>query len=674
MGYDRHAVVGQSQDRAGEVRAPAVVERVLLAGAAIAALVGQYQLTHHRATWQLAAGLWIGALVAFLWLVIESPREDRPDPPVWHIEPEGWQRWRTLLVAAGLACSALAGRLAVQRPNTEGFADLVALWLVGVALVVIAFLPGRGQWRAPGPPGGGETAPGWDAAVALAIVGAAFALRFWDLGGIPRNLGGDEGTCALDGLALLDGRLGNPFATGWFGFPNLSFIPFGLAAKVLGNTIFAVRLPTVILGTAAVLGTYLLGRELWGRWVGLVSASLLAVGHFHLHYSRLAVNNIFDTTVASLAFWLMARGFRTRSTGLMASAGLLLGLGWYGYLGARLAGVIAVAWVGWRAMVERGFLRVHWRRILIVGVAALVVMMPLVLFYLDNPAQLTSRTNQVGIFSSGWLENEVEITGLSAARIFADQVRKSVLGFNYTLDRVFWYMPQIPLLDWVSAALLLFGLVWSAARWRDPGSILLLLWFWSAVFFGWILTENPPSSMRMIIVAPVLALLVAFGLESWSELARSIFGCGRRCRAAATVAVGAVIAILNLHFYFAVYTPKRIYGNPNAELATDLAGYLVEHDDVRPLYMVGAPWLYWEFGTTRFLAPRVRGIDVPPPGESEDFEFDVTHGARFVVIPERIDELETIQQANPGGSIRRFVSEVDGRTMCTLYEIGPPAS
>jgi hypothetical protein len=577
-------------------------------------------------------------------------------------------------MVAGLACSTVAGRRALARPNAESFGDLAVLWVIGIALVAAAFLPLVGRRRSRVDTATLATGRWWERVGVFTIVVSGFVVRLWDLGRIPRNLGGDEGTFALEGLTLLDGRLGNPFAIGWFGFPNLSFMPFGLAAKVLGNTSLAIRLPAVFFGAAAVLGTYLLAREIWGRRIGAVAASMLAVGHFHLHYSRLAVNNVFDTTVATFAFWLLARSLRTRATGTAAAAGFLLGLGWYGYLGARLAGVIAVAWVGWKAATEGGFIAVQWRRILAVAVASLVVMIPLLITYIDDPAQLTARTNQVGIFSSGWLEREAEITGLSAGRIFADQVRKSILGFNHTLDRVFWYMPQIPLMDWVGSALLVFGLVWSALRWRDPGSILLLLWFWGSVFFGWILTENPPSSMRMVMVAPALALLSTRGLEAWLDLARSAFGCGERCRIVATVAVITVVAALNLHFYFSVYTPKRIYGNPNAELATDLSGYLVTVDDDRPLYMIAAPWFYWEFGTTRFLTPAVRGIDVPPLGEGGDVEFDLSRGARFVVIPERIDELAAIRQAHPGGSIRSFVSEVNGRTMCTLYEIGPPTS
>jgi 4-amino-4-deoxy-L-arabinose transferase-like glycosyltransferase len=591
---------------------------------------------------------------------------------VWRPAPEPLRWWRLGPILAGLVCSVVVGRIALQRPETESFCDVFLLWVLGIVLVMAAFFDfgwlrdRRGELA--------STIRGHMPeifGVAMVVLAAA-VFRFADLEHIPGNLGGDEGTWGAEGLALLEGRFGNPFATGWFGFQNMSFIPWGLSAKIFGNSVAALRLPSALIGTAAVLAVYLLGRELWGRRTAAVGAVLLAFGHFHIHYSRLAVNNIFDTLVAASAFWLLVLGLRTRRTGPMVAAGVILGLGWYGYLGARLAGIIAVVYVGWRALVERGFLRVHWRRILVVGVSALVVIVPLLMLYIDEPELLTSRTNQVGIFSSGWLERELEITGDGTAKILAEQARESVLGFHYTLDRVFWYFPGVPLLDFVGAVLLVIGLGWAVAGWRDHRHMLLLLWFWLAVFFGWFLTENPPSSMRLIIAAPAIALLAAAGLRGLLRIAGSLSSGGDRRWTVATVVVVAVVAALNLHFYFRVYTPKRIYGNPSAEVATVLARYLVEVGDDLPLYFMGSPWIYWDFGTNRYLVPDVDGIDLSPDEDGELPQVDVSRGARFVVLKHRSADLKTLRARYPDARETSIVSDADGRVMYWLYEVAPP--
>jgi hypothetical protein len=631
-------------------------------------LAGQWMLTYHRASWQLAVGLWLagGGVLSILRLRLPTGMPVTPDR--WEPTTERIAPWRLAVLSGALVGSSIVGRAALVRPDDLDFTDLTAFWLLAILVTAVAF-GSTDSWRRDWSRVRALVRSDRGELLAVAVtVATAFAVRVWHLGRIPANLSGDEGTWGCEGLALLDGRIGNPFETGWFGFHNLSFMPWGLSAKLLGNTTAALRLPSVLLGTCAVLATYLLARELWDRRLALAAAALLAFGHFHMHYSRLAVNNIFDTVVAPLAFWLLVRGLRLRRDDLAVSAGLVLGLGWYAYLGARVASIVAVAYVAFRCLGERGFLRTHWRRILLVGLAALVVMLPLLMVYADRPHLLTERSNQVGIFSSGWLEREVGYTGRGVVPILADQFRRALLGFHYTLDRVFWYYPSIPLLDFVSATLLTFGLAWSPLRRRDHGTVLIVLWLALAVFFGWMITENPPSSMRLVIAAPALALIAAWGLRHLTEMAGPLFGASDRRIGVVAAGVVVIVCLLNLHFYFSVYTPKRVFGNPDSEIATVLAGRL-DVDDPRPVYLFGPPLLYWEFGTFKFLVPEVDGRDVPPEDEEPDFEFDVSRGARFVAMSERRDELEAITERYPGGVESTVTSTVDDRLLYVMYDL-----
>jgi hypothetical protein len=142
-----------------------------------------------------------------------------------------------------------------------------------------------------------------------------------------------------------------------------------------------------------------------------------------------------------------------------------------------------------------------------------------------------------------------------------------------------------------------------------------------------------------------------------------------------------VIAVLNLHYYFAVYTPTRVYGNPTAEVATELGRYLAQQDDdadnkhpcvgcsIR-VYFYGAPFMYWDFGTLRFMARGVEGVDVPSPGEGELVP-DLTRGALFVFLSERLSELEDIRARYPDGVETPVYSSASGRLLYLLYEVAP---
>ncbi|MBL7063553.1 MAG: glycosyltransferase family 39 protein [Anaerolineae bacterium] len=583
---------------------------------------------------------------------------------------------RALAAAGGATFSLLAGYLALRRPPTDDFSALLWLWLTGVVWFLLAFAPSfsvKEAW---------PRLIHWlrnhriELAGLAALLLVALAVRAVDLEHIPVNVGGDEGTWGMESLAMFDGRLANPFGARWFAFPSMSFLAWGLSMRLFGETVAGLRMLSALLGAASVLTTFLLARELWGQRVAWLTAILLAFGHYHVHYSRLAVNNIADAFFVTLALWLLVRGLSSRRPYHFALAGAVMGLGWYGYLGARLVGVIVAlylaAWSVGRVVSRSGGQLVigHWSLVIGLG-AALVVAAPLLLHYVKHPYDFDAGANRVSIFASGWLAREQEITGRSATSLLLQQFWKSITAFHHTLDPTFWYRPSIPLLDVVSGVLFILGMVWVVVFWRRPANGLLLLWFWLALILGWVVTENPPSSQRLVIVAPALALLVALGLNWLMELGQRVRSGSRRLWDGVGVLLLVVVTVLNLHYYFVTYTPTRVYGNPTAEVTTDLARYLMQQDDDYVVYFHGPPWIYWDFGTLRFMARGVDGVDVPPPDEGEAPVPDPTWGMRFVFTPLRLEELDGVQARYPGGTTQSFYSTADGRLLFTLYEVPP---
>ncbi len=62
-------------------------------------------------------------------------------------------------------------------------------------------------------------------------------------------------------------------------------VPF---IKILGLNEFATRLPAALLGVLTVLTVYLLAQEIFNKKVGLISALLLSVSPWHIHFNRIA--------------------------------------------------------------------------------------------------------------------------------------------------------------------------------------------------------------------------------------------------------------------------------------------------------------------------------------------------------------------------------------------------
>ncbi|MDY7078671.1 MAG: glycosyltransferase family 39 protein [Chloroflexota bacterium] len=645
-------------------------ERLLLVIGLVFAFLGQFYFAYQREYVWDGVLFWCLAILAFSTLLWRVTRQERGRSGWRLIAWVSGRSARVLAAVGGAWLASLAGWLARRRPETADFSGFLWMWLLGVYWFLAAFMPSLAikEWW--------PRLAHWlrnhrsEVAGLAALLLVALAVRAVDLEHIPANLGGDEGTWGMEGLAMLDGgRLSNPFATRWFGFPSMSFLAWGLSMRVFGESIAGLRALSALIGTSTVLTTFLLARELWGRRVAWLSAVILTFGHFHIHYSRLAVNNIADGLFMTLSLWLLVRGLRSKRPIHFALAGALVGLGWYGYFGARLIGVVVAFYLAWRAVVEYRFLARYGGLLLIMVAAALVVVAPLLFHYADHPDMLVSRSRQVSIFASGWLEREQVVTGRSAASLILQQFWKSVSAFNYTLDPTFWYHPTIPLLDFISGALFIPGLLWATARYRWPANGLLLLWFWLALLSGWVMTENPPSSMRLAGVSPALALLVSLGLNWLVELLEPLRITHRSSRRTLATVLLAAVVITNLYYYFAIYTPTRVYGNPSAEIATELGRHLMQQDDDSIVYFYAPPFMYWNFGSLAFMTRGIEGVDVPPPEAGGWSEPDLSQGARFVFLPERLGELDAVRARHPGGLETPVLSSADGRLLYVLYTV-----
>ena len=641
-------------------------------------VLGQvYFLRLPQYTWDGVIFCALGALMWVLALRRAEERSDaRPARPAWYrqwLADAAAHPLRTGLLGVGVLLALWAGIGARRADPAADFSPYLRAWALGLLLYLLAFAPLRPRSPAPLPPR--SSAP------LLLLLLAAFLARAVALDEIPANFGGDEGTQALEALRLLGPPLGNPFATGWYSVPTMSFLVAGLGMRLFGATVAGVRMLSALAGTTSVLTTYLLARRLAGEWVGWGAAVLVAFGHYGLHFSRLASNQIADALLGPLVLYFLLRGLESESKGdshlqgdchlchlWMTLAGLVLGLSWYTYFGARLMTVVVGLYLVGRAMREgHEFLARYGRGLLVLVVGFALTVWPLALYYIAHPVDFLSRYNQVSIFASGWLDREVAATGRSAAALLLEQFWKSVSAFNATPDPTFWYHPGIPLLDPVSGVFLILGLAVTLWRVRRPAWGLLLLWFWALVILGWTLTENPPSSQRGVGTIPVVAILTALGLTETLNALRRL--TGDRLRFPFHVSLFtllAIIALINLFFYFRVYTPRRVYGNPTAEVADVLCDELERRESVPPVYFDGPPVMYWDFGAIAFRLRDVTGRDF---SVEELPEVDVSRGALFVVLAEKMGDLDALRAAFPQGEETPVYSDADGRLLFIFYEI-----
>ena len=477
-----------------------------------------------------------------------------PGPPATRLRRAGF---------ALLALGAAGGGLADWTLwfNQAEWKTALPWWLAGLLLPLAgALLLDRAAERlGPGRPSRRSllTALG-----AFAVGGLALFLRAYRLDQIPPGVFRDETSSALDALAILRGAAISPFATGWYETPTGYIYLQAAVIGLLGPTWAALKLPAIVAGVLTVLGVYFLGRLLFGTAVGLVAALFMAFARWPLHMSRWGWNETGPPLCHVWAVYFLVRGARSHRATDFALGGLVLGLGMYTYLSIRLALVAIAAYLVYRTVVERGFLRQHGGQLALFALLWGLTFGPLAVTYARNPELFVGRSSEVSI------QRDVERAGGSLTPI-AENIRRHLLMFNVAGDRNPRHnLPAQPMLDPVMGALLVLAVVRALALGHRHRWGLLLLWI-PAVLLGGVLSRltEGPQSYRTLGVMPAVALLCA---ELLIYLGRRLAALLTQLRAPRRAARGlpvlAVAAVLlwsgwaNLQAYFVAFAADpRVY-------------------------------------------------------------------------------------------------------------------
>lgn len=257
-----------------------------------------------------------------------------------------------------------------------------------------------------------------------AILLLAFFLRFYKLNRFPAGLNADEAAIGYNVYSLIQtGR--DEHGDSWpihfksFGDykPGLYFylvLPF---VKILGLNIWAVRLPSAILGMLSVWVMYLLVKELFSASLGLVAAILLAISPWHIHFSRggWEANVATFFILAGIYMFLKALKsprlftFSLPPEASLAFSGLFFTLSLYTYHSARMVAPLlglGLVLLYRKELLKRLFSK-QGKLIVVSVIVASVLLIPLVRDFL-GPAGV-SRFSGVGILADQgpyWRVNE----------------------------------------------------------------------------------------------------------------------------------------------------------------------------------------------------------------------------------------------------------------------------
>jgi len=428
-------------------------------------------------------------------------------------------------------------------------------------------------WRLPPPP----RALTW--LLLTLILLAALFLRVHELSNIPPGPFYDEAAATLLARQIAGGHSFPIFFQAYTGHEVLYYYLAAPLMRLVGNTVWTLRLVSALIGTTTVLLAYMLARELFhddpfieSHWLGLFAAALMAATFWHVSVSRYGYRAITLPLVQSLMLLALWRGLRRDSPRWTITAGVFCGLIAYTYLASRIVPVALAILFSMILAAERR----DWRkRAVQLGVFALVaftVFAPLGIFFVTHPSAFFERTAQVSIFAPGsaWRKTLIRNT-LRALQVFTLRGDPQI-QFN---------LSERPLFQGTLALTFYAGLVVVVLRLARNGGFLArvryaLLTIWPLVMLMPSILSSPhqlPHSLRalgimpLIFYIPALALVIALGIVQRV--------CRRRnthimtiLAASTCIALLSGMAVSTCHDYFLRWAAlPRLYYENNGDIA-----------------------------------------------------------------------------------------------------------
>ncbi len=496
----------------------------------------------------ISIALILGAILTFAWRTVRRRRmagEVPFTPPSW-IE-NWWQSsirlWREdirqndaamiqfIITLAGVLISMSIGFVYGTVSLVTGW----QLWTWGITalVVIIALIP---QEKIPLP----QSVP-WRWLLVLII--AAVLLRITFLDTVPGGLHIDErGTAGYTMRHIFpeDNLTINPFHTATNSQPALLNYMLRLSFTLFGYNFTALRGLSAIAGMFSVIATYFAVAVFDTRRTALITAVLLTAYHYHIQWSRIGLNNIWDTLWVPLVLAAFAYGYRRNWSGGAVIAGAALGLSQYFYAGSKTVLFVLpfLLWMMWKETPSYQKMLIHFGKMTAV---AITIGAPITFFAFMRPGLFFERSRVVW----GWSVPAITATlgEVDYGRYLWHQIYRNFGSFTTVPEVTGFYGPGVPYLIGIAAPIFVIGILWFI--WKKQW--IPLTWLFFALLFGGILLGGAPSSSHHVVMIPAICWATAVPISALWE--------SGRWRLALFIIV--VIVLTDLIFYFGIYVPNE---------------------------------------------------------------------------------------------------------------------
>jgi 4-amino-4-deoxy-L-arabinose transferase-like glycosyltransferase len=371
------------------------------------------------------------------------------------------------------------------------------------------------------------------------ILTLAVILRFWNLGSYPA-FNADEAALGYNACSLLETGMdehGNPWPIHFQSFNDFKpggyiymILPF---VKLFGLSIWSVRFLAAFLGVGTVLMVFLLVDDLYKNknTLSLISALMLAISPWHIHFSRGAWEVNVATFFILLGVWLFVRAVKDKRYYWLSMLSFSLSL--YTYHSARL--ITPLLGLG-LLVIYRDKVLQHIRSLVVAGLIGLIAILPLGMDVFRGA--VFSRAAGVGLLAdtgplsrieeqrgehadftsvgSKLLHNKPVNYGLAFVENWAEHYDGEFLfesGEEIQRNRV----PETGQMYMIDIVWVVVGLWWISKNWRNRGNKLIVYWLMIAPIAAAFTFQSPHAlrSQNMVIPLIIIAAIGFYQILEW---------------------------------------------------------------------------------------------------------------------------------------------------------------
>ncbi len=307
-------------------------------------------------------------------------------------------------------------------------------------------------------------------ALACVVVLAAF-LRLYGLQNYPAGLFPDEAANGEDVQLILSGDA-RPFYPRGNGREAMFFYLQAAMVKTFGIGVWPMHAASALVGIATVLAMYFATRVYFGRLAGLLAALFLATSSWHLTLSRTGFRAIQIPLILLLFTAFVGYAVRAVKAKKIAMsylyatlAGIVFSSGFYTYIAYRamvgvIIGIVILLLVA-ALHPKIGFphFKRYGKQTGVAVVAGLLVLLPLILYFVHHPNDFIGRAGQVSVFSPAL---QKEFGGGTLVGAIAYSTSKTLLSFFSAGDLNYRHnVSGYPLLNPLVGFLFVLGICWT---------------------------------------------------------------------------------------------------------------------------------------------------------------------------------------------------------------------